>query len=119
MPWANIDDQFPDHPKVAGLSDAAFRLHVVGICYCNRHMTNGKIDRDEVPRLVRRFKKAALEELIDKGIWYDRNGVGIYEIHDFLQWNRSREDIVSERDRIHRVRSDAGKKGAKARWQTG
>ena len=36
MPWANFDDQFPKHPKVLPLSDAAFRLHVSGvtvICY--------------------------------------------------------------------------------------
>jgi hypothetical protein len=39
-------------------------------------------------------------------------------IHDYLDWNRSREQIETDRERIRKVRSEAGKKGAKARWHT-
>lgn len=40
MSWFHLDDNFPDHRKVAGLSDAAFRLHVAGLAYCSRGLTD-------------------------------------------------------------------------------
>lgn len=119
MPWVNKDDQFPEHPKVWGLSDAAYRLHDSGICYCNRHLTDGLISADKVPSLVPRFRKATLIELVEKGIWIALLGGETYEIHDFLDWNRSRDQVLADRERLRAVRSEAGKKGARARWQNG
>jgi len=110
MPWANLDDQFPKHPKVVRLSDAAFRLHVSGICYCAQFATNGVIDGEVVSLLVPRFRKATLDELLTKGQWLTHPDG--YEIHDYLQWNRSREQIEAERER----KSKAGRKGAEKRW---
>jgi hypothetical protein len=108
MPWVKLDDRFAEHPKVDSLSDPAFRLHVAGICYSARHRTDGLIGKTTAPRLVPQFRKAALQELVDKGIWYDRNGLGAYEIHDYLQWNDSRAEIdeFSEKQR----------KNAQKRW---
>lgn len=110
MPWANLDDQMPKHPKNIRLSDAAFRLQVSGICYCAQYLTDGLIERDAVPLLVPRFKKQALDELLAVPLWFDRGDH--YEIRHYLQWNRTREAVQSERDR----RSKAGKKGADQRW---
>jgi hypothetical protein len=89
MPYLNLDDNFADHPKVDRLSDAAFRLHVAGMLYAAKHLTNGKIPADRPPRLVPKFKPTILAELFDAGLWR-QNGVG-YEIHDYLDWNKSRE----------------------------
>jgi len=113
VPFANIDDKFPDHPKVAGLSDAAFRLHVTGILYCNRHLTDGRVPQDEVPRLVRRFQRKALDELLsgDEPLWA-KNGVG-YQIHDYLDWNDSRSTVLERRaaavERAKRSRGNRAK----------
>lgn len=108
MPWVNLDDKFPEHPKVDSLSDGAFRLHVAGICYCNRLRTDGLISYVKVPRLVPRYRRAMLEELLTKGIWYDRYAVEAYEIHDYLEWNDSREQIEAFREKQRR--------NAKKRW---
>lgn len=110
MPWANLDDQFPKHPKVLPLSDAAFRLHVAGICYCAQYLTNGLIDEDAVPLLVPRYKPRTLADLTDRGLWLPHPDG--YEIRDYLQWNRSREQVEAERERKRK----AGKKGAETRW---
>jgi hypothetical protein len=91
MPWANFDDKFPRHPKVRRLSDAAFRLHVSGICHSAEWKLDGRIPADEIPDLVPRFKPAHLAELANHGIWID--GGDYYDIHDYLQWNRSRQQI--------------------------
>lgn len=96
MAYASFDDNFADHPKIAGLSDAGFRLHVAGILHCNRHLTDGLIPADEVPRLVRRFRRSALAELSDRGLWCPV-GADAYEIHDFLQWNLSRAAVIKRR----------------------
>ena len=110
MTWANFDDNFADHPKTLGLSDGAFRLHVSAILYCSRHLTDGFVPKVKAPRLTPNYKPSHLRELLQKGLW---QGAGDeYELHDYLEWNRSRESIVSERAR----KSEAGRRGAKRRW---
>lgn len=110
MPWANLDDQFPKHPKVLPLSDAAFRLHVAGICYCAQYETNGRIAAEMVPLLVPRFRTRSLDELSRRGLWMPHSDG--WEIHDYLEWNRSKEQIEAERERKRK----AGRKGAEKRW---
>ena len=116
MPYLNLDDNFADHPKVDGLSDSAFRLHVAGLCYASRHLTDGFIPKEKVTRLVPRFRRPALDELVGT-LWI--TAIGGFQIHDYLDWNRSREQIEFERERIRKVRSAAGKKGAEKRWHNG
>lgn len=110
MAWVNLDDNYPDHPKVDALSDGAFRLHTAAICWCNRHLTDGFVEVARVPRLVPRYKAAYLEELMHGGLWEPADGG--YRLHDFLDWNRSREEVERRRQK----RSEAGKKGMESRW---
>ena len=116
MPFLNLDDNFADHPKIDGLSDGAFRLHVAGMCFAAKHLTDGHIPVARVDRLMRRYKRQYLAELLEAGIW--RPADAGYSIHDYLDWNRSKEQIESDRARIKKARSEAGKKGAQARWRT-
>jgi hypothetical protein len=97
MAFAQFDDNFADHPKVAGLTDPAFRLHVAGILYCGRHLTDGLIAADEVPRLVRNYRRPALAELVDRALWITVLD-GAYSIHDYLDWNESREKVLKRRE---------------------
>lgn len=97
MAWVNMDDRFPEHRKNASLSDAAFRLHVAGICWCNRELTDGVVEADQVPILVRRFRKPALAELLSTGQWVQLPD-GSYLIHDYLDWNPSRETVIRRRE---------------------
>lgn len=109
MPWANLDDQYAEHPNNWGLSDAAFRLHTAAICYANRHLTDGRIAANKVRSLVPKFRKVALDELLADH-WIDKGDE--YEIRDFLDWNRSRAQVETERER----KRSAGRKGAQNRW---
>jgi hypothetical protein len=88
MPYLNLDDNFADHPKVDALSDGAFRLHVSGLNYAARKLTDGHVEKHRVHRLMPVFKKAYLDELIDAGMWMSAKGG--YDIHDYLEWNKSR-----------------------------
>lgn len=96
MAHAQFDDLYADHPKVAGLSDAAFRLHTTGILYCARNLTDGLISADDVPRLVRKFRRAALVELVERGLWGNVLD-DAYSIHDYLDWNPSKAEVEKRR----------------------
>lgn len=110
MGWLSLDDNFAEHRKIETLSDAAFRLHVAGMCMTARLQDDGIVYAAKVTRLVPRFRKAALQELIDAALWIPCE-VG-YQIHDYLDWNLSREQIEARREK-KRV---AGRKGAEAKW---
>lgn len=92
-----MEDRFPWHRKVRGLTDAAFRLHVSGICWSTEHLTDGKIPTADLP-LVSDVKKPAkvVEELEARGVW-DVLPDG-WEIHDYLTYNLTAEQVRAERE---------------------
>jgi len=102
MPWLRLDDKFPRHPKVARLSDRAYRLHVDALCYCAEFSTDGYVESGVELALrgrlagVSRIRKRPLYELVDGGLWAPVNGG--YLIHDFLDYNPSAAEIKAKRD---------------------
>jgi len=104
MGWLRLDDAFGDHPKIAGLSDRAFRAHVLGLLYCAHQVSDGFVPTALAP------KGRTLHELTTAGLWTaTRRG---FTIHDWLDWNPSRAEVDSKRH----AKSIAGAKGAASRW---
>lgn len=114
MAWVRLEDVFTDHPKIVGLKDSAFRLHVTGLCYAARHLTDGRLPLAVVK--VWRFKATDAKELLDAGLWEEADGQ--YLIHDFLDFNPPREQVEAEREERREAKSRAGRAGAAKRWQT-
>jgi hypothetical protein len=52
MTWVRIDDSFPNHPKIIGLTDKAFRLYITALCYSNAYLTDGIIPRNTIKKLA-------------------------------------------------------------------
>ena len=111
MSWVKLDDGFGEHRKVQDLSDKAFRLHVVALCYCARNLTDGYLTGRAV-RVVRAVVDAQpshVRELCRHGLWV-QNGKGC-EVHDYLEYNPSEADVkemrrqTAERVRKHRRNS--------------
>jgi hypothetical protein len=102
-PWTKLDDGFPDHPKVAGLSDRAFRAFITGVSYSSRFLTDGKIPKAIVPNIA---KPATRAELCKAELWHDADDGGV-EIHDFLDYNPPRDEV----EELRRKRSEAGRLG--------
>ena len=106
--YIRVDVLLPEHPKVEELSDKAFRALITLWCYCGRQRTDGAVTRKQWeawPRSVRdELTAAGLARPVDLG--------GGAAIHDFLEHQRSREEI----DELSAKRSDAGRKAAAARW---
>lgn len=106
MAWARFDDSAIDHPKFLALSHGAFRLWFEGISYCSKHLTDGLISRLAL-KGFRYVSRPRIEELLAHQLW-EHHDVG-FKVHDYLDWNDSREEIMAKReaarDRSSRARS--------------
>lgn len=107
MSWVRIHDAALSHPKIVGLFHAndPFHLWVWGLSYCQMHLTDGLIPIDALPPRTTR----SVEQLIARRLW-ELHPSG-YLIHDYLDWNNSREFVAKSRTeaktRQHRHRSKA------------
>ena len=92
MPWCRIDDAAMSHPKIVGLSDKAFRLWVWGLAYAQLHLTDGRIIAEAIPARLKR----ASADLLGARLWETEHSG--FQIHDYLDWNESREAVLAKRD---------------------
>jgi len=93
MPWANLDDHFHDNPKVLETPLPGVGLYAIGLSYCSAHMTDGFIPQ-AVVRGIRGWT-TAVRMLIDRKLWEPVEGG--FRVHDYLQWNRSRAQVLADR----------------------
>lgn len=111
MPWGKLDDSLYDHPKVERLPDG-IRLACVGLwtlsnSYSNRHLTDGQIPAATIRRLG--GTKRLVDALVEVGL-YEQRDDGVV-VHDFLDHNKSRVQVLEERDK----RAESGRLGGLAR----
>jgi len=108
MPWIRLDDQFPDHPKVIAAGPLAAWLYVCGIGYCNRLLTDGFIPSGQVRKLADLDGAGELAaRLVAAGLWDEAEGG--YRIHDYLEYQPSKERALETRE----ARAEAGRRGGK------
>jgi hypothetical protein len=88
--WLRLDDRFPTHPKVLGLSDRAFRFHVMAMAWAAGNLTDG-----HVPRKYGEADARSARELVKAGLW-EQNGEG-WVIHDWLDYNPAAEQVQERR----------------------
>jgi hypothetical protein len=104
LSWVKLDDNFPDHPKVALLPLRARWVFIQGLCYAARYMTDGLIPE----QVANRWEgPAAPAALVEAGLWETDEGRA-FRIHDYLIYNPSKEELEA--------RSDANRRNARKRW---
>lgn len=111
MSWVRIDDLFPEHPKVVGLSDAAFRAYIEGLCYANRHLTDGVIPARVLERMGVGAEVAG--ELVEARLWHEA-GSGAYAIHDYASYQQTREAAVEKMGKSRRRQAEGRRRGFQA-----
>lgn len=99
--WIKLDDQFPDHPKVVGLSDAGFATFVRGLCYCSRFQTDGAIPKPMLARGIGTTKTS--RELVAAGLW-EATPDG-WLVHDYTDHQRTSAEIEAEREKWRRKKA--------------
>lgn len=102
-------EDFPEHHKVAGLSDGAFRVFVEAVCFSRRNRTDGYLTAAQLkrlatgrPRVIGELCRAGLIEHLADG----------YQIHDWPDYQTTEEELAE----ISAKRSKAGQRSARARW---
>ncbi len=113
LSWVKLDDSFPDHPKVIGLSVAAKWAYVEALCYCARYLTDGAVPASKAKALGSVKIRA---ELFCARLWIDC-GDGDVAVHDYLAYNPTRAKVLADRETEHANKVKAGLIGAKVRWQ--
>lgn len=96
MTWIKIDDNFPDHPKVIGLSDKSFRIYISALCYAGRYLTDGFIPMAIIARFADEDMSYVSEltksDLLKEDL--DNNG---FVIHDYLAHQTSKQQVEDKR----------------------
>jgi hypothetical protein len=96
MTWVKLDDGFADHPKIERAGPLAAWLHVVAMCYCARHLTDGIVPKSKAKRLADIPSVGRhIAALVDAGLWEDAGEN--YVLHDYLDYQPSRTEVLAER----------------------
>lgn len=99
-----LDDGFLDHPKLIRANrkggSAAIHLWLGILSWCRRQLSDGIIPLDvlaEVNGPAPRWRRAALEALLDPEVGLlERVSEHELRMHDYLDWNKSREQVTLE-----------------------
>lgn len=105
MPWFRLDDSFDTHPKVLMAGNEAVGLYIRCGTYAARNLTDGFVGQ-EIVLLYGSDSLAAT--LVRVGLWHRARGG--WNIHDYLDYNPSREEVLAKR----KIRSEAGRAGGVA-----
>ncbi len=109
MAWIKFHDDFFTHPRTASLPPAAVGLHVRAICYSNQHMLDGEVPLAVIASWGWPKWRHSMTILLTLGVWTkDEESI---HIRDYLDYQRSRSQILETREQ----RAVAGSKGGKAK----
>ncbi len=108
MPYAWLDDDFYDHPKLDRLPTGTTRLACIGlywlaISWSNRYLTDGLIPADRVRRLG--GSRLLADALVEARLW--ERSADDYVVHDFGDYSKLRVQVEVERQQ----KAEAGRKG--------
>ena len=140
MGWARIDDGFHDHPKVIGVSLEALGLWTKCLTWAHRHTSGapGYIPADLPKTYAGGRGKRLTDELVAHGLWdlaefsdsFSEFSVAKLKfsdtklqktqgwlIHDYTDYLPAAERPQTA-SQVSNARSEAGKRGATARWAT-
>ena len=127
MPWVKLDDQMPEHPKVAQAGPLALAMQVAALCYSNRKLTDGFIPRS-IARTLLDWEMVddegrvqtlgitsgyvgddvtadwVIDRLVGVGMWEEAPGG--FQIHDFDDYQPSKSDVEREREAARKRMAD-------------
>lgn len=115
MTWFRIDDQLADHPKVMALEDRLAALGLWTMCgtYASKHLTDGFVPHPVAVMYGGPKWSKLIPDLVRVGLFESvPNG---YLLHDYLDYNPSREKISTERAKKKAAGQAGGQASAQAR----
>lgn len=113
MTWIKLDDHWDEHPKMLAVGMAGRALWLAGLSYSARNLCDGFITEAAMRNLRARAGVKGSKSLIaleSAGLWHRVEGG--WMIHDYDQYQPTKAQVMARK----RARSEAGKRGAEARW---
>ena len=107
--YITVHNGMPEHFKIEALSDKSFRCLLDLWCWCSRNETDGKVP--ESVWLKRTNTKVRAELLIALA---EPIKTGVY-MHDYLEHQRSRDEIEALRIKRVKAGSLGGQRSAESR----
>ena len=112
MPYVLLDDGLDGHPKTERAwqdEPVSIGLHARAMSYCGRYLTDGFVQGAFVAARLpnARLRSRAVSALENAGLWERDEARDGWQIHDYLDYNRSRAQVLAKRS------TDAGRKRAR------
>lgn len=109
MAWLKVDDQFFSNPKAVKAfttNPAALGVWVMCATWCANQMTDGHVPG----HLVRMWgiSDDLIGVLVDSGLWTVNPVEDGWVMHDFLDYNPSRAELVEKREKEAARRAQRG-----------
>ena len=104
MPWARLEDNYFTHHKVADLSKDAKLLDLAAIAFSSRELRDGELSHKDVRVIAAQVDVQDPLEITQQLIAHGRWGATEtgFVIHDYLQYNPSREEVLKDREKTAR-----------------
>lgn len=107
--YITLHDGMPEHHKIEALSDKAFR-HLIDLwCWCSRNLTDGRVPESVWAKRTNAKTRAELLVAL-----VEPNGEGVV-MRDYLQHQRSKQEVLDLRAKRARAGSLGGKRAAESR----
>ena len=107
MAWVRIEDVVTEHPKHLQAGPAACWLWICGIAYCQRQLSDGFIPIQALPVLgIAKGVQALADRLVSVGLFDVVQGG--YRVHDYHEFNDTREEALQRREAVRAQRRHAG-----------
>lgn len=117
LPFVKLHIDFPYQPKVLGLTDKAFRAHVIAMCHTRDHLTDGVISSSLVRAWIRSrtLNERVINELRSCNLWVTNSSSpdGGYILDGWEDFSTPRTQ--AESTSAHRA--EAGRTSAERRRQ--
>lgn len=143
--WTKLDDGFTEHPKVLRAGPLGLAVHVAGMVYCGRNLTDGYVSENVADRLIGGDEEledgfetvsgtvpvgAIVARLVKIGLWHNERTVRNcpsceahwppsepvgFYIHDYLEYNPTREKVLADRAAAKERRENAKRRSAERR----
>lgn len=111
MTWFRLDDGWLMHPKVQSAGHYGRALWMAGGLHCAAQLTDGRIEKGIVRVLAAQAEVpvSAAKKLVAAGLWIDEGDH--YQMHDYLDYQPSKEQVEAERERWRSSKQRRRKRG--------
>jgi hypothetical protein len=117
MTWVKLDDTLHGHPKALEAGLEAMGLWTLTLSHCGAYLTDGHVKRAAALRITGNAQ--ALDRLAAVlarvRLWELHPSGDGWQVHDYLAFNPSREQVLAEREK----KQKAGRASAEKRWGKG